>query len=120
MHADASVGIASNIQCKCWSLPTHAFGQGCNKAGNVDTTLTYQLQAVQNCLCLQVYELRQARLGCVALAVAFSGFHSCHRLICCTDRTVMLRSSLLWATWSSLDCLLLATVIEVSVSRLYL
>ena len=57
----------------------------------------------------------RARLGCVALAVLFSGFRSGRRLICCTDRTVMLKSSLLWAAWSSLDCLLLATVVVVSV-----
>ena len=30
-----------------------------------------------------------------------------HRLICCREQTVMLRSSLLWAAWSLLDFLLL-------------
>ena len=54
----------------------------------------------------------------VALAVLFSGFHSGHHLICCTDRTVILKSSLLWAAWSTLDSVLLATVVKVSISRL--
>ena len=57
-------------------------------------------------------------LGYVTFAVLFSGFRSGRRLICCTDWTVMLKSSLLWAAWSSLNCLLLATVVEVSVWRL--
>ena len=56
-------------------------------------------------------------LGCVALAVSFSGFHSSRRLNCCTDWTVMLISSLLWGICSSLDSGLLATAIEVSKSR---
>ena len=76
--------------------------------------LLKKLHAVRNRPCLSVYELRQAthRLGCVA------GFHSGHHLICCKDRTVILKSSLLWAAWSTLDSVLLATVIKVSVSHL--
>ena len=46
------------------------------------------------------------------------GFRSDRHLICRTDGTVMLKNGLLWAAWSSLDCLLLATVVEVSVSCL--
>ena len=56
-------------------------------------------------------------LGCVALAVSFSGFHSSRRLNCCTDWTVMLINSLLWGICSSLDSGLLATAVEVSKSR---
>ena len=53
-----------------------------------------------------------ATWGCVALAVLqFSRFCSGRRLIWCTDQTVMLKSSLLWA--SSLDCLLLATAVVI-------
>ena len=59
----------------------------------------------------------EGNLGCVALAVSFSGFHSGCRLICCTDWTVMLISSLLWRICSSLDSGLLATVVMVSKSR---
>ena len=55
-------------------------------------------------------------LGCVALALSFSGFHSGRRLICCTAWTVMLISSLLWRICSSLDSGLLATVVTVSKS----
>ena len=55
-------------------------------------------------------------LGCVALAVSFSGFHFGRHLICCTDWTVMLISSLLWGICSSLDSGLLATAVEVSKS----
>ena len=33
-------------------------------------------------------------LYCVALAVLFSGFHTGRHMICCTDRIVMLTSSL--------------------------
>ena len=95
IHASASVGIASKINDKCWSL---------------NTGLRLQLHAVRNHPCLPVYELRQARLGCVALAVSFSGFHSVCFLICCTDQTVILNSSLLWVAWSSLNSVLLATV----------
>ena len=75
---------------------------------------------VRACLESSVLTGVRARLGCVALAVrvSFSGFHSGHCLICCTDQTVMLKSSLLWAAWFLLDCLLLATVVEVSVSCL--
>ena len=53
-------------------------------------------------------------LGCIALAVSFSGFHSGCHLICCTDGTVMLTSSLLWVNWSSLVSGLLETVVKVS------
>ena len=59
----------------------------------------------------------EGNLGCVALAVSFSGFHSGCRLICCTDWTVMLISSLLWRICSSLDSGLLATAVKVSKSR---
>ena len=55
-------------------------------------------------------------VGCVALAVSISKFHLSHRLICCTDWTVMLISSLLWDIYSSLDSGLLATAIKVSIS----
>ena len=112
--------------------------QGCSKAG---TTPTYQLQSgrwvpgqgakhraapsialqllgVWNRPCWPVYEHQWARLGRVALAVSLSEFHSGCHLVCCTDWTVMLKSSLLWVAWSSLDCLLLATVVEVSISHL--
>ena len=60
----------------------------------------------------------QAAIISFALAVLFSEFHSSHHLICCKDRTVMLKSSLLWAAWSSLNSVLLVTVVEVSVSHL--
>ena len=52
----------------------------------------------------------------VPLAVSFSGFYSGCRLICCTDWTVMLISSLLWGICSSLDSGLLATAVKVSKS----
>ena len=53
-------------------------------------------------------------LGYVAFAVSSSAPGWC--LICCTDGTVMLTSSLPWAGWSMLDSRLLETVIEVSKS----
>ena len=59
----------------------------------------------------------EGNLCCVALAVSFSGFHSSRHLICCTDWTVMLISSLLWGICSSLDSGLLATAVKVSKSR---
>ena len=80
IHASASVGIASKINDKCWSL---------------NTGLRLQLHAVRNRSCLPVYELWRARLGCVPLEVSFAGFHSVCCLICCTDRTVMLNGGCL-------------------------
>ena len=66
--------------------------------------------------CQQVHLCELVRLcTCVALTVSFSGFHLAHQLICCTDQTVMLKSSLLWAAWSLLDSVLLATVLLVVV-----
>ena len=51
------------------------------------------------------------------MAVSFFEFHSCHCLICCTDGTVMLTSSLPWANWPSLVSGLLETVVEVSITH---
>ena len=70
--------------------------------------------------CLQLHVVKwyaeEGNLDCVALAVSFSGFHSGRRLICCTDWTVMLISSLLWEICSSLDSGLLETAVKVSKS----
>ena len=65
--------------------------------------------------CMRWYA-EEGNLGCVALAVSFSGFHSSRHLICCTDWTVMLINSLLWGICSLLDSGLLATAVKVSKS----
>ena len=69
--------------------------------------------------CLKLHAVHQtpvqvSKLGCIALAISFSGFHSGRRLTCCTDGTVMLTSSLLWVNWSLLVSGLLETVVKVS------
>ena len=64
-------------------------------------------------LCLQV-----GKNQAVALSVSFSKFQSVCCLICCTDRSVKLISSLLQGNCSLLDSRWLATVVEVSKSCL--
>ena len=110
------------VRCPCPTFPyTRSNSRQCKhvsiaiRAGTGSGCQHMAAHAVRNRPCLPVYEHRRTSLGCVALAVLLSGFRSSSHLICCTDRTVMLKGSLLWAAWSLLDCLLLATVVKVSV-----
>ena len=69
-----------------------------------------------NSICIRTGSSVKRPIGCVSLAVSFSGFHLSRSLICCTDWTVMLISNLLWGICSSLDSRLLATAVKVSKS----
>ena len=117
--------LAALLCCQLPCLPAAAIhceysGPVCihkdsNTAETVNTTFDNEhMHAVQNHLCLPVHQLTKL----CSFAVSFSGFHSGRCLICCTDQTVMLKSSLLWAAWSSLDSALMATVIKASNSHL--
>ena len=88
---------ASRVTKATATVQPNCVHKGCSKAGSVNQHRAVPSIACWACPESSVFTGVRARLGCVALAVLFSGFRSGRRLIFCTDWTVMLKSSLLWA-----------------------